>query len=393
MITELEDDGDLGCRKITHNLSNGGEDDHSHRVELPNETSSQYHKSRIITTDGSESLSKSTEYPTIEISEEEDEGPYHSGQNEALLSVSPYPTMNHHEFRETENENDIWGVTDIFDRNNAYPENWQRLERNVGGIPISRHSFQTLAANTEVNDDIINAFSLVMSELAKSRGTDVVIFPTFLSTAVIVKGNCLLSTARWAWRSNLSSVDTWVLPLHIELRKSKHHWAALLVSFEFKVIMYLDSLHREPDAIWVRRLCGFIEAYGKDGKMIIWKEWTYLLARDVPSQVSVDGNSWDNCGVHLCAWIFLICSGIRRSYTEQDMNYARKGIMTILRNAHVNRRCKRERDAQMTELFASVDPKLQVKESYPLNLINCADLPVNYSTISFLSSIIPRDTT
>lgn len=162
--------------------------------------------------------------------------------------------------------------------------------------------------------------------------TNFTIFDTFVTSTIILDGFISLGYKRWASLSGLDKSNIWMLPLNI-VRGSFKHWALFIVVFSHKTIFFIDSLHGDSEHKWLKFLCNFIETY-RDVN-INWQQWTFVVLRDIPTQFSVDGKSWDNCGIHVCTWMYIAATGRVQTFSEADMNNIRKLIATILAEAHI----------------------------------------------------------
>ena len=212
--------------------------------------------------------------------------------------------------------------------------NFPNLQKKIGGLTLSPPSFKTLLPKHEVDDNIINAFFFLMATTAKKHNVNVLPFETFLVSNIIDRNYMTPSYQRWIDRSEMWNHEIWMLPVHHEIGSAFRHWTLLMIFPNSKMMIYFDSVHGQPLKEWIYRLCAFIETYNK-GQQINWDEWNVFVPRDIPLQYSHDPNSQNNCGVHVCAWAYLLCTGQIRSFTEENMNTSRKNIANILINSNI----------------------------------------------------------
>ncbi|KAJ8669452.1 hypothetical protein QAD02_000711 [Eretmocerus hayati] len=115
------------------------------------------------------------------------------------------------------------------------------------------------APDMESDDHIINGFASVMSELARSKGTPIMILSTHLSTMSMMEGRFSVGYKRWAVKFNLPPYKTWLLPLQISYGNDQGHWPLFVINLEYKTIHHLDSLHNLPERMWIQRIMELIQ--------------------------------------------------------------------------------------------------------------------------------------
>jgi len=114
----------------------------------------------------------------------------------------------------------------------------------------------------------------------------------------------------------------------------RHHWTLLVVIFRHSLFLYLDSMHGHPPPQFLNRLCDFIDHHTvSTNNSLKWREWKVLALKDVLFQVSRDGK----CGVHVCIWAYIICTGSYTMFDDNDVTEARKGIAKLLLHSKVTR--------------------------------------------------------
>lgn len=143
-------------------------------------------------------------------------------------------------------------------------------------------------------------------------------------------------------------------------------------------------MHVEPKTEWTKRLCAFIDTY-KIVPEIKWSEWSLFIPKDIPTQFSSKPEFRNNCGVHLCSWIYLLCLRKKMKFSEENMNIARKGIATMLYDCEISREIKKKTIEMRSVLLDNNDPHMIVKEFYDINIYHC--VPHAYeSTFDFIRS-------
>ncbi|OXU18867.1 hypothetical protein TSAR_003946 [Trichomalopsis sarcophagae] len=258
----------------------------------------------------------------------------------------------------------------LFDINVDYPPNFPHITKNIAGIHMTLESFQTLLPAKKLDDNVINAFLLLMSTMANSQVSST------LNKRYVSPG-----FRKWIIRSQLWDYKIWVLPVHEE---SLEHWSLIIVFIDLQTIVYLDSMHVEPKTEWIKRLCAFIDTY-KIVPEIKWSEWSVFIPKDIPAQFSNKPEFRNNCGVHVSAWVYILCSSKKIKFSEEDMNFARKGIATLLNDCQISRETKQKTIEMRSVFFENNDPHIIVKEFYGINIYHC--VPHGYeSTFDFITS-------
>lgn len=80
-----------------------------------------------------------------------------------------------------------------------------------------------------------------------------------------------------------------------------------------------------------------------------FEDWLIYVAQDIPVQLATEESSND-CGVHVCSWMYSICMQINIEFQADEMNSARSCIATALCNyeedvnGEFSRRYNRETD-------------------------------------------------
>ncbi|KAJ8683710.1 hypothetical protein QAD02_019502 [Eretmocerus hayati] len=211
-----------------------------------------------------------------------------------------------------------WHPQDFFNPPPNYPVRFPCLKNMIGREEIDERGFRSLYANQKVNDQVINGMAVIMARRALERGS-----------ALIVVGKPSIGLSNWVVRNRVDQSDFLFLPLNDAVAE---HWFGWAIDFKAKKLIFLDSLGGKPNPVWIARLCSFIKSVKFTNTEVQWKEWTSITtSHDLPSQHPTAGNERrDNCGVHLCVWMILICTGYYYEYCEEEMNGVRRMIATIL---------------------------------------------------------------
>lgn len=126
---------------------------------------------------------------------------------------------------------------------------------------------------------------------------------------------------KWASFDAVSKHRVWMVPVNFA-----EHWSVLVLLPRETVIVHYDSLNRKLTTRILNGLCTFMEKHLQES---LWDQWTLHQPKDVPSQKR-KGIVGGNCGVHVCTWVYIIAAGCYTTFTQQNMDAARRGIATFL---------------------------------------------------------------
>lgn len=89
-----------------------------------------------------------------------------------------------------------------------------------------------------------------------------------------------------------------------------------------------------PPESWTSSVCSLIEHVfpNKKTELSIWSQWTLFTPKDIPRQGNVLGTK-NNCGGHVCTWIYVLYSGENINFDESHMNEIRAWIMSTILGA------------------------------------------------------------
>lgn len=137
---------------------------------------------------------------------------------------------------------------------------------------------------------------------------------------------------KWASKEGIWNYNIWLLLIHQEV--PLRHWSLLIVIPQLQKFVYFDSLHGQPPKNLISHLCAFMNKFRgsiiRSAKTsILWSRWTLHIPDDVPRQGLAD-DTGNNCGAHLCSWVYLICRSDIEHFTDFDMINVRKNIAKLI---------------------------------------------------------------
>lgn len=219
----------------------------------------------------------------------------------------------------------------------TYPDDFPTNLKNkkVGGILFPENSLRTLLPNKWLDDNIINGFLILLQNVANDHGTKVLAFESFF-VEKLLQGGLSQGFRKWVKATDIFAFDIRLKPVHLGI-----HWTLLVIVFNHRQFLYIDSMHGPLPAGLIENMCSFIEEnrVARSKKHTRWTDWIVSVPEDVPSQTASASAplSHGNCGVHVCAWAFKICMQSSYKFSELDMNTARKGIARCLLSEHPQR--------------------------------------------------------
>lgn len=185
------------------------------------------------------------------------------------------------------------------------------------------------------------------------------------------------------YKKKFRSVEIWnqdvcLLPINT----GKVHWSLLVIIPKQKTFLYLDSLHWDPDPLLLNRICAALEwttIKNVKSKKFKWAEWTLFKPTDNPTQNA--NNSSNNCGVHVCTWIHIICTGSSNVFDDSHMINVRKAIATILNGRIIKKLSIGKSHEQLPKIRKSsrTFQKMQQRSTPPLEYA---------STLEYCSSLV-----
>jgi sentrin-specific protease 1 len=195
--------------------------------------------------------------------------------------------------------------------------------------PVGRRGQRGSASDYYLNDEIVNAFTDLMSS-AQQKPTFYV-FSTHFYTWFEDNDFSYEDVTRWTKAVNIFDYDLLFIPVH---STSPEHWALLVVDVQARTLHYLDSLAggaaRRQSVVTavaqylaceLRKLHRMISVKGR-----LPTEGTAFHLNSDPLVSPLQGNSWD-CGVFMCASILQLSRGRSLSLAQNDMGMFRRLLL------------------------------------------------------------------
>lgn len=263
-----------------------------------------------------------------------------------------------------------------FERFPEYPKN-PTYNKNLNEV-----SLNTLRGSNWLDDNVLNVFFLYLTQIVQQRGKKILVFDTLFTQKLDVTNS---GFHRWAKSQNLFEYPVWLLPLNVD----EVHWVLMVFNFKFKQILYIDSLHGSVPLNTLDKILNFINI-NSGAHSPEWNQWTIYSPRDIPLQ-GERSNPGSNCGVHVCIWGHIICSGRCYNFSEQSMLSARIWIMSKILNYSENKETlkKRKKDVDLLLNEESAPTKSFVKPIRP-NIFT--SVPKDFiSTLQYCSKILEHN--
>ncbi|KYN09815.1 Sentrin-specific protease [Trachymyrmex cornetzi] len=208
-----------------------------------------------------------------------------------------------------------------------YPSIPPNFKKAINGINLSQMNLQTLLPNEWLDDSVLGAF---ISAVCTFSPEITLAFDVFFLESLISNGRISGGYEKWAEKTNIWEYKIWLIPVHLGA-----HWTLLIVVPHRQIFIYIDSLHiKIPNHILIQ-ICNFMDsvrshhlAIGR--KQQQWSKWTIFQPKDNPRPDTVSEIS-ENCGIHVCIWSYIICSGIYVPFDDNIMNNVRINICHFLK--------------------------------------------------------------
>ena len=201
---------------------------------------------------------------------------------------------------------------------NDYPIDWKSCNYKIGDIKMNARFLTSLLPGQEVLDDIIDAFIIISKY--EQNSFDPLIFP--VATFLCIQQN-KTGIYNYAYKNNASTKKIWIIP-----KGGNNHWILLVIIFNIKAIINLDSLHGSLNINDLTELCSFIDTiyYALNLENINWSEWTFYTPKDIPHQLRGKSQG-NNCGIHLCLYVHIICTSTYIIFDKNVMDIIKKYII------------------------------------------------------------------
>lgn len=128
----------------------------------------------------------------------------------------------------------------------TYPDGFPDLRKDINGYVIEAENFRTLMLfqSTEqyLDDNVINAFFSLLLGIAKGKNFSLVCFETHFCQSILTRGFVSVGYNKWANRNAVWDYPVWFIPINFAA-----HWTLMVIVHSRQSIIYLDSLHGNPD--------------------------------------------------------------------------------------------------------------------------------------------------
>jgi Ulp1 family protease len=148
--------------------------------------------------------------------------------------------------------------------------------------------------------------------IANNKNFNILTFDSLFSQTLATNANSSVGFRRWAEKNNIFSKPVWLIPVN----KEGNHWTLFIFVFGVNHIIYLDSLHGRLPLKFLNSFLLFINIQvSSDYQQINWENWKIYVPRDIPSQDISKGT----CGLHLCLWSYITCTGKKLTFCDKNM--------------------------------------------------------------------------
>ncbi|XP_066590785.1 uncharacterized protein [Prorops nasuta] len=227
------------------------------------------------------------------------------------------------------NQNEIKNDMNYQINLNKHVKPWLGIKeyRNITGnvnlhifnFVIDKIALQTLSPNGCIEDNIINAFLFIIN--TKLNNTEILVFDTHFYEWVSNPNVISIGFLKWASTRKAWNFQIWLIPIF-----RNHHWTLLVVDFNNKYYVYFDSLHGSVPKNLVLDISSFIDKlFSRKDIQFNWSEWVLCIPNDILHQ-----GRTQNCGIHLMIWAYLIISGKKLDFENNEMDNIRQWICEIL---------------------------------------------------------------
>lgn len=218
----------------------------------------------------------------------------------------------------------------FFSHDIDYPKGFPNIKHSFDGLNINEQVFETLNHNAYLEDNVINAFFKIAAN--NSKQISALAFELYLTHGIIRDRQLSVGFHNYVSSIDFAEYKVILVPLHL---LTFARYALLIIIPQLKIFIYLDSLHRMPPDNFIDTMCSFYDAYATTKRKSSkspenWSQWTLYIPDDIPKQVDKAGNINGNCGVHVCTWAYILCSGNYKTFSDDDMTYVRKIIANLI---------------------------------------------------------------
>lgn len=268
-----------------------------------------------------------------------------------------------------------------------YPPNFPNIYKNAFTHILDAAEWKSLLPNTAISDGIINSFMAFVNNSAENSDFNVLCFDTFFATQIIDTGRAQKCRNRWAQKAKVWTKPVCLIPVN---SLNNTHWSLLVLNFTHECIIYLDSLHAEPDPVLIRGVINFAEIHCKLQNRSALNKWVTYAPKDIPHQNVPECNTFNNCGAHMMTWVYVIWTSSFTEFHERDMTHIRKGIAHILYNiGHTQGKVLHKLEKLQKEMLDAVEEESNKGTKIPLQKIYfLKSVPMgSNSTLEYFASL------
>jgi Ulp1 family protease len=265
--------------------------------------------------------------------------------------------------------------SEIFGNSKRMPFGWRKVDREIHNFVVNSYTLESLIPKKTLVDDVIDAFVQSRIDMAEDNYLDIYAFNCFFYNICELANN--KQDVHWSSEMTFFKHDVCLIPVCTE-----GHWILLVFVIKHRKILFLDSLGYGQEfvenilkQVLYKLNVGYFVEYGEHAN---WSDWDVHIPRDLVIQ----NNNYD-CGVHLCIYVHIICTGTNVKVKNNEINSVRYFIAETLSQFNTQKKSRGN-----TLRRAINDDEFKVKVHGIGNLVLNYTPPLkNYSTIEYLSSL------
>lgn len=280
---------------------------------------------------------------------------------------------------ECENNVDMEGIyNNLLSDTPNYPAGFPKMEKTkcVEDITLNTESMKSLLPDRWLDDNIVNAF-LKVARRRSPISEDILVFD-FWFTQKLMLGKILDECYRsWIHTTNMWSYKIWIMPFLLGV-----HWVLLVVVPSLQLLIHFDSYHTDPPKDFVLKVQSLMQTFPNPQLRAtkirsMWTGWTFYCPKDTPLQ-----GSTGHCGVHVCMWAYIICTGMYINFKDDQLDQVRKNMAHILYSCRESTTIRKKRKRTInTWITALVEPSTILEftnvgsiKGFSTTLDSCASL-------------------
>lgn len=199
------------------------------------------------------------------------------------------------------------------------PDPQEELLAKIDDVEILRKDIQKLLRLNWLNDEIINAYMLLLVQRGKKSGhKKVYSFNTFFYPKL--RENGYNSIRRWTRKVDIFSYDFLLVPIHLG-----NHWCLAFIDFTTRIISYYDSLGGYPNGC-CDTLLDYLRDESKDKKKQDFDDENWRLVNSYSEGIPQQKNCSD-CGVFACTYAEYLTRQAKLKFSQEQMPYFRKKMI------------------------------------------------------------------